>query len=147
MKHHGTLDDLQTIPDVPGAEHAITSDDVFFLEKLPERVLVVGGGYIAVEFAGIFHGLGVEVVQIYRGSLTPEFASLHGTQFLSELNYGRCKFLGLGAPVFRDTDVPEPGTGVFYLATARILPVTVACSVSGGACVTDQDCPAGDARS
>ena len=57
------------VPDLPGAEHAITSDAAFFLEKLPKRVLVVGGGYIAVEFAGIFHGLGAEVIQIYRGPL------------------------------------------------------------------------------
>jgi len=57
------------VPDVPGAEHTITSDDAFFLAELPQRVLIVGGGYIAVEFAGIFHGLGAEVVQLYRGPL------------------------------------------------------------------------------
>ena len=44
------------VPDFPGAEHAITSNEAFFLEHLPERVVVVGGGYIAVEFAGIFNG-------------------------------------------------------------------------------------------
>ena len=57
------------VPEVPGAEHAITSNEAFFLDRLPERVVVVGGGYIAVEFAGIFHGLGSEVVQLYRGPL------------------------------------------------------------------------------
>jgi glutathione reductase (NADPH) len=57
------------VPDVPGAEHAITSNEAFALDALPRRALVVGGGYIAVEFAGIFHGLGVEVTQLYRGSL------------------------------------------------------------------------------
>jgi glutathione reductase (NADPH) len=56
-------------PDVPGSEHAITSDEAFFLERLPERVLLVGGGYVAVEFAGIFHGLGSRVTQLYRGPL------------------------------------------------------------------------------
>ena len=56
-------------PDVPGAEHAITSNEAFFLESLPERVVVVGGGYIAVEFAGIFYGLGARVTQLYRGPL------------------------------------------------------------------------------
>ncbi len=56
-------------PDVPGAEHAITSNEAFFLDGLPERVVVVGGGYIAVEFAGIFHGLGARVTQLYRGPL------------------------------------------------------------------------------
>ncbi len=58
-----------TVPDIPGKEHAITSNEAFFLEKLPERVLVVGGGYIAVEFAGIFNGLGSRVTQLYRGPL------------------------------------------------------------------------------
>ena len=57
------------VPDIPGKEHAITSNEAFFLERLPERVIVVGGGYVAVEFAGIFHGLGAEVTQLYRGSL------------------------------------------------------------------------------
>ncbi len=57
------------LPDVPGIEHAITSNEVFYLEEQPKRVLIVGGGYIAVEFAGIFHGLGTEVTQIYRGPL------------------------------------------------------------------------------
>ena len=55
------------VPDIPGKEHVVTSNDAFFLEKLPERMVIVGGGYIAVEFAGIFHGLGVEVTQLYRG--------------------------------------------------------------------------------
>ena len=49
------------MPDVPGIEHAISSNEVFHLKELPERVIVVGGGYIAVEFAGIFHGLGARV--------------------------------------------------------------------------------------
>jgi glutathione reductase (NADPH) len=57
------------VPDVPGVEHAITSNEAFHLKSLPERVAIVGGGYIAVEFAGIFHGLGVETVQLYRGPL------------------------------------------------------------------------------
>ena len=54
-------------PDVPGAEHAITSNEAFFLEEFPKRVIVVGGGYIAVEFAGIFNGLGAETTLMYRG--------------------------------------------------------------------------------
>jgi len=51
---------------VPGAEHAITSNDAFHLDRLPERIVIVGGGYIAVEFAGIFNGLGVETTLVYR---------------------------------------------------------------------------------
>jgi glutathione reductase (NADPH) len=57
------------VPDIPGKEHAITSNEAFFLPELPRRVVVVGGGYIAVEFAGIFNGLGSEVTQAYRGPL------------------------------------------------------------------------------
>ena len=55
------------IPDFPGREFAFTSNEAFDLEALPNRVLVVGGGYIAVEFAGIFHGLGVKTHLVYRG--------------------------------------------------------------------------------
>jgi glutathione reductase (NADPH) len=55
------------MPDVPGIEHAISSNEAFHLEDLPRRVVVVGGGYIAVEFAGIFNGLGSDVIQLYRG--------------------------------------------------------------------------------
>ncbi|HRO33336.1 MAG TPA: glutathione-disulfide reductase [Brevundimonas sp.] len=53
--------------DMPGIEHAITSEEAFHLPELPKRILIAGGGYIAVEFAGIFAGLGVETTLIYRG--------------------------------------------------------------------------------
>jgi glutathione reductase (NADPH) len=56
-----------SMPDIPGIEHAITSNEAFHLESLPQHITVVGGGYIAVEFAGIFNGLGRDVVQLYRG--------------------------------------------------------------------------------
>lgn len=56
------------IPDFPGAELAVTSNEMFHLPALPKRALVVGGGYIASEFAGILNGLGVEVSQYYRGA-------------------------------------------------------------------------------
>ena len=55
------------MPDVPGIEHAITSNEALDLKRLPPRVVIVGGGYIAVEFAGIFSTLGAEVTQILRG--------------------------------------------------------------------------------
>jgi glutathione reductase (NADPH) len=51
---------------VPGDEHAITSNEVFHLAELPRRIVIAGGGYIAVEFAGIFNGLGVETTLVYR---------------------------------------------------------------------------------
>ena len=55
-------------PDFPGAELAITSNEIFHLEELPKRILIVGGGYIACEFACILNGLGVETTQFYRGA-------------------------------------------------------------------------------
>jgi len=57
------------VPDIPGKELAITSNEAFYLKDLPRRVLVVGGGYIAVEFAGIFQGLGAATTLLYRGDL------------------------------------------------------------------------------
>ena len=57
------------IPDIPGKQHIISSNEAFFLETLPKSVVIVGGGYIAVEFAGIFHGLGVDTTLVYRGDL------------------------------------------------------------------------------
>ena len=55
-----------TRPSIPGAELGMVSDDIFALEQLPRRVVVVGGGFIACEFAGILHGLGSDVIQLVR---------------------------------------------------------------------------------
>ena len=55
-------------PDVPGREHVISSNEIFDLSPFPQRLLVVGGGYIACEFASIFNGLGSQVTQLYRGA-------------------------------------------------------------------------------
>ncbi|KAE9630432.1 glutathione-disulfide reductase [Parasedimentitalea maritima] len=55
-------------PDILGAELAITSNEIFHLETLPKTMLIVGGGYIASEFAGIMNGLGVKTTQFYRGA-------------------------------------------------------------------------------
>ncbi|WP_435312348.1 glutathione-disulfide reductase [Primorskyibacter sedentarius] len=55
-------------PDMPGAELAITSNEIFHLDELPKRLLILGGGYIACEFACIMNGLGVETTQYYRGA-------------------------------------------------------------------------------
>lgn len=57
------------VPEIDGREYAITSNEVFDLEEFPKRVIVVGGGYIAVEFAGIFNGLGADTELVYRGDL------------------------------------------------------------------------------
>ncbi len=58
-----------SVPDIPGKELAVTSNEAFFLKTLPRRAVVIGGGYIAVEFASIFNGLGAETTQLYRGEL------------------------------------------------------------------------------
>ncbi|HZJ97832.1 MAG TPA: glutathione-disulfide reductase [Oligella sp.] len=55
------------VPDVPGKEYIITSNEVFDLEPFPKRFLIVGGGYIACEFASIFNSLGSEITLVYRG--------------------------------------------------------------------------------
>ena len=54
--------------ELPGHEHVITSNEAFHLDELPERIVIAGAGYIAIEFAGIFNGLGVDTTVIYRGS-------------------------------------------------------------------------------
>jgi len=56
------------VPDVEGSDLGITSNEMFHLEKLPKSILIIGGGYIACEFAGIMNGLGVETTQYYRGA-------------------------------------------------------------------------------
>lgn len=56
------------LPDMPNAELGITSNDIFLLEEFPKSILIIGGGYIACEFAGILNGLGVDVTQYYRGA-------------------------------------------------------------------------------
>lgn len=56
------------VPEFPGSELAITSNEIFHLDKLPESILIVGGGYIACEFAGIMNGMGVKTTQFYRGA-------------------------------------------------------------------------------
>ncbi len=55
--------------EIPGNELSITSDQIFHLERQPERIVIAGGGYIAVEFAGILNGMGSEVILVYRGPL------------------------------------------------------------------------------
>jgi glutathione reductase (NADPH) len=56
-----------TVPSFPGCEHVVVSDGMFDIDPFPQRLMVVGGGYIACEFASIFNGLGAKVTQLYRG--------------------------------------------------------------------------------
>src|SRR5690606_18603978 len=75
------------LPDIPGRELAISSNEIFDLPRFPDNLLVVGGGYIAVEFASIFSGLGSKVDLSYRGSRLlrhfDEDLTSHFTQQLS----------------------------------------------------------------
>jgi len=74
------------IPAIPGRAHAITSNEAFHLERLPKRALVVGGGYIALEFASIFNGLGVQTTLSYRGKrLLRGFDAELGTRIAEEM--------------------------------------------------------------
>ena len=57
------------LPKIPGIEHTITSNEIFYLEKQPKRIVIVGGGFIALEFATIMDGLGSDVTLMYRGDL------------------------------------------------------------------------------
>lgn len=70
------------IPDFPGSNLVMNSDDVFALDRLPQSIIIVGGGYIAVEFAGIFAGLGVETSLVNRGP-----ALLRGFDHDIQLNF------------------------------------------------------------
>ena len=58
------------VPDIPGKEHIITSNEAFYLPEFPKEITIVGGGYIAVEFAGIFAGLGAKTTLVYRDKPT-----------------------------------------------------------------------------
>ena len=72
------------VPEFPGHELAITSNEAFHLPSLPRRVVIVGGGYIAVEFAGIFNGYGSHVTQLYRGDLFLRGFDVEIRTFLAE---------------------------------------------------------------
>lgn len=118
------------MPGLKGAEHAITSDEAFTLPSLPERVLVVGGGYIACEFAGIFAGLGVKTTQVYRGdSLLNGFDSdvrrvvdrvqdVNGVDLRFGVSPTEIKKVGGGYKVTFD-DGSQIGTDLVMMATGR----------------------------
>ena len=75
------------VPDIPGAEHGITSDGFFELEDRPQRVLIAGSGYIAVELAGVFNALGSDVQLIVRkDSVLREFDTMLGTELMESMD-------------------------------------------------------------
>lgn len=87
------------IPEVPGSEHVISSNEVFYLPKLPRQPVIVGGGYIAVEFAGIFNGLGCATELVYRGpKLLKQFDADLGVHVTGEMQ-------GKGVTIRLNTEV------------------------------------------
>jgi glutathione reductase (NADPH) len=116
---------------LPGHELAITSNEVFHLERLPSRMVIVGGGYIAVEFAGILSGLGVETVLVYRGEqilrgfdddirhhLAAEMAK-KGIEIRTRADVARIERSGDGVRVSLN-DGTAFGAGQIMCATGRI---------------------------
>ncbi|HEX6859129.1 MAG TPA: glutathione-disulfide reductase [Caulobacteraceae bacterium] len=94
-------------PNIPGAELGITSDEAFHLENLPRSILIIGGGYIAVEFAGIFNGLGAEVTLLYRGpNVLRGFDEDVRTHLAAEMEKRGIKIV-LGAEHEKIEDTPE----------------------------------------
>ncbi len=90
-----------SVPDIPGKEYMIDSNQVFYLEHLPKNPVVVGGGYIGVEFAGIFNGLGCTTTLLYRGAkLLKRFDQDLGEHVTKEM-------AGKGIDIRLQTDVAE----------------------------------------
>ena len=118
------------VPPIPGREHAITSNEAFHLERLPKRALVVGGGYIALEFASIFHGLGVKTMLSYRGKrLLRGFDTEIGERIAEEMTHKglAIHFGGEPASIIKHpdclevcyTDGPRQKTDLVLFATGR----------------------------
>jgi len=98
----------------PGIELAGTSNDVFLMEELPKSILIVGGGYIACEFAGIFNGLGVETSQYYRGAQILRGFDGEARGHIAEAMQGRGVNLHVGTDVDR---MEERDGGIWVKAT------------------------------
>ena len=118
------------IPPIEGHEHAITSNEAFHLERLPASALVVGGGYIALEFASIFQGLGVKTTLSYRGQrLLRGFDADLGERIAQELTHKGLKihFGGEPSKIIKHphtlevcyTDGPHQTTDLVLFATGR----------------------------
>jgi glutathione reductase (NADPH) len=118
------------VPDIPGRELGITSNEAFNLEQLPHSVLLVGGGFIAVEFATIFHGLGVPTTICYRGDRllrgfdedirTGLEAGLveRGIRIIHETNVSELRQVGADT-IVRFSDGVEAPFGLVMFATGR----------------------------
>ena len=99
---------------IPGIELAGTSNDVFLMEELPTSILIVGGGYIACEFACIFNGLGVETTQFYRGTQVLRGFDDEARGHISELMKGR----GVDLHVACDVERMEEREGQIWVKSS-----------------------------
>ncbi|WP_226779184.1 glutathione-disulfide reductase [Oceaniglobus trochenteri] len=102
------------VPDFPGSELAITSNDIFLVDELPKSILIVGGGYIACEFACILNGLGVEVTQFYRGAQILNGFDEEVRGHIGELIMDSGVSLHLGCDVI---EMEQQDEGIFVKAT------------------------------
>jgi pyruvate/2-oxoglutarate dehydrogenase complex dihydrolipoamide dehydrogenase (E3) component len=117
------------LPDIPGIELALTSNEIFDLPRFPERLLIIGGGYIATEFASIFSGLGANVVQSYRGDLFSEDLTMTFVNF-SQRKCAKpawiCASITMSPrsnPVHRDRSLPISLTEKPYSTRCFVRPV------------------------
>ncbi|MCY4152595.1 MAG: glutathione-disulfide reductase [Aestuariivita sp.] len=106
-------------PDIPNADLALVSDDLFKLNCLPKTILIVGGGYIACEFAGILNGLGVRVTQFYRGSQILRGFDLEARELIAD------QMKGAGVELHLETNVKslEPKTISENLSDQTAIPL------------------------
>ncbi|MCV6611423.1 MAG: glutathione-disulfide reductase [Amphritea sp.] len=120
------------VPEFPGSEHVISSNEVFYLDEFPKKAIVVGGGYIAVEFAGIFAGLGAETSLIYRGDMflrgfdqevrefTAEEVAKKGVNLRFNNNIEKIEKLDDGSYIASLTDGSTLEADVIMYATGRV---------------------------
>ncbi len=119
---------------VPGAEHCIVSDDAFFLPEMPERIALIGGGYIAVEFAGIFAGLGAKVDLVMRQPLPLAGFDQDLREALAEALENLGITLHRGAPLVGVT--AEGGTKQVHLANGTAIDTDLVFAAVGRAPLT-----------
>ncbi|SDF47790.1 glutathione-disulfide reductase [Sulfitobacter delicatus] len=98
-------------PDLENAEHGLVSDDLFHLEQLPKSMLIIGGGYIACEFACILNGLGVEVTQFYRGAQILRGFDDEARGMVAEMMQEKGIDLHVGTNILEMTPSHEDGSG------------------------------------
>ncbi len=97
------------VPDIPGSELGMTSNDIFLLDEMPKSILIIGGGYIASEFAGILNGLGVAVTQFYRGAQILRGFDDEARGLVSDMMVEQGVNLELGMNITEMAPVDAPG--------------------------------------